>query len=66
MMANYMIVRQRVTDLTRIQTTFGRLKPDREAAGLCDLGQFCAADESRGARRDKAFAIDPLELAPAC
>ena len=45
MMANYMIVRQRVTDLTRFQTTFDRLKPDREAAGLTDLGQFCAADE---------------------
>ena len=44
-MANYMIVRQRVTDLTRFQTTFDRLKPDREAAGLTDLGQFCAADE---------------------
>ena len=46
MMANYMIVRQRVTDLTRFQTTFDRLKPDREAAGLTDLGQFCAADEA--------------------
>jgi hypothetical protein len=45
MMANYMIVRQRVTDLARFQTTFDRLKPDREAAGLTDLGQFCAADE---------------------
>ena len=44
-MANYMIVRQRVTNLTRFQTTFDRLKPDREAAGLTDLGQFCAADE---------------------
>src|SRR6476660_4962830 len=44
-MANYMIVRQRVTDLTRFQTAFDRLKPDREAAGLADLGQFCAADE---------------------
>jgi hypothetical protein len=40
-----MIVRQRVTDLTRFQTTFDRLKPDREAAGHTDLGQFCAADE---------------------
>ena len=45
-MANYMIVRQRVTNLTRFQTTFDRLKPDREAAGLTDLGQFCAADEA--------------------
>jgi len=45
-MANYMIVRQRVTDLARFQTAFDRLKPDREAAGLADLGQFCAADES--------------------
>ena len=45
MMANYMIVRQRVTDLTRFQTIFDRLKPNREAAGLTDLGQFCAADE---------------------
>ena len=33
-MANYMIVRQR--DLTRFQTAFDRLKPDREAAGLID------------------------------
>ena len=46
MMANYMIVRQRVTDLTRFQTIFDRLKPNREAAGLTDLGQFCAADEA--------------------
>ena len=44
-MPNYMIVRQRVTDLTRFQRTFDGLKPDREAAGLTDLGQFCAADE---------------------
>jgi hypothetical protein len=34
-----------VTDLTWFQTTFDRLKPDREAAGLTDLGQFCVADE---------------------
>ena len=40
MMANYMIVRQRVTDLTRFQTTFDRLKLDREAAGLTELGKF--------------------------
>ena len=45
-MANYMIVRQRVTDLTRFQTIFDRLKPNREAAGLTDLGQFCAAAEA--------------------
>jgi hypothetical protein len=45
-MANFMIVRQRVIDLARFQTAFDRLKPDREAAGLIDLGQFCAADES--------------------
>ena len=45
MMANYMIVRQRVTDLARFQTIFDRLKPDRDAAGLTDLGEFCAADE---------------------
>ena len=44
-MANYMIVRQRVTDLSRFQITFDRLKPGREAAGLTDLGHFCAADE---------------------
>jgi hypothetical protein len=33
-MTNDMIVRQKVTDLTRFQTTFDRLDPDREAAGL--------------------------------
>jgi hypothetical protein len=48
MMANYMIVRQRVTDLSRFQITFDHLKPDREAAGLTDVGQFCAADEPDG------------------
>jgi hypothetical protein len=41
MMANYMIVRQRVADLTRFQTTFDRSR----SAGHNDLGQFCAADE---------------------
>jgi hypothetical protein len=46
MMTNYMIVRQKVTDLCVFQTAFDRLKPDREAAGLTDLGQFCAADEA--------------------
>jgi hypothetical protein len=45
MMANYMIVRQKVTDLERFQKAFDRLRVDREAAGLADLGQFCAADE---------------------
>ena len=44
MMADF--IRQRVTDLTRFQTIFDRLKPNREAAGLTDLGQFCAADEA--------------------
>jgi hypothetical protein len=39
--ANYMIVRQRETDLTRFQTTFDRLKPDREAAGLIDRSDLC-------------------------
>lgn len=45
MMANYMIVRQKVTDLERFQKAFDRLIADREVAGLTDLGQFCAADE---------------------
>jgi hypothetical protein len=45
MMANYIIVRQRVTDLERFQKVFDRLRADREAVGLTDLGQFCAADE---------------------
>ena len=45
-MANYMIVRQKVIDLAWFQTAFDRLKPNRKAAGLTDLGQFCADDES--------------------
>jgi hypothetical protein len=45
MMANYMIVRQKVTDLERFQKVFDRLRADREAVGLTDLGQFCSADE---------------------
>ena len=43
MMADF--IRQRVTDLSWFQITFDHLKPDREAAGLTDVGQFCAADE---------------------
>ena len=42
---NYMIVKQKVTDLARFQRAFDDLKPKRAAAGLTDLGQFCAADE---------------------
>ena len=59
-MANYMIVRQRVTDLTRFQTLFDRLKPNREAAGITDLGQFCAVDEmtwSSSSWKSKIFPV---------
>jgi hypothetical protein len=34
-----------VTDLAQFQKVFDRLRADREAVGLTDLGQFCAADE---------------------
>ena len=44
-MKNYLIVRQKVGDLARFQATFDRLRPDRQAAGLTDVGQFCAAGE---------------------
>jgi hypothetical protein len=44
-MKNYMIVKQKVSDLARFQRAFDDLKPKRAAAGLVDLGQFCAADD---------------------
>jgi hypothetical protein len=44
-MTNYMIIRQPVSDLAQFQAAFDRMKPKREAAGLTDLGQFCAIDE---------------------
>jgi hypothetical protein len=44
-MTNYMIVRQKVTNFAYLQKAFDRLRADREAAGLTDIGQFCAADE---------------------
>ena len=34
-----------MTDLAQFQKVFDRLRADREAVGLTDLGQFCAADE---------------------
>jgi len=42
---NYMVIKQKVKDLARFQQVFDGLKKEREAAGLTDLGQFCAADE---------------------
>jgi hypothetical protein len=60
MRANYMIVRQKVTDLTRFQTTFDRLKTDREAAGLTDLGQFCATGELDVVRAE-AGVVGPID-----
>ena len=45
-MANYMIIKQRVTDLAQFQAAFDELKPVREKHGLKDLGQFRAAEES--------------------
>jgi hypothetical protein len=44
-MTNYMIIRQPVSDLAQFQAAFDRMKPKREAAGLTDVGQFCASDE---------------------
>jgi hypothetical protein len=45
-MTNYMIIKQRVTDLAQFQAAFDELKPVREKHGLKDLGQFRAAEES--------------------
>ena len=45
-MTNYMIIKQRVTDLAQFQAAFDKLKPIREKHGLKDLGQFRAAEES--------------------
>jgi hypothetical protein len=45
-MTNYMIIKQRVTDLARFRAAFDELKPVREKHGLKDLGQFRAAEES--------------------
>jgi hypothetical protein len=45
-MTNYMIIKQRVSDLAQFQATFDELKPMREKHGLKDLGQFRAAEES--------------------
>src|SRR5690348_4176976 len=45
-MANYMIIKQLVTDLARFQAAFDEMKPVREKHGLKDLGEFRAAEES--------------------
>ena len=45
-MTNYMIIKQRVSDLAQFQAAFDELKPMREKHGLKDLGQFRAAEES--------------------
>lgn len=45
-MTNYMIIKQRVSDLAQFQAAFDKLKPMREKHGLKDLGQFRAAEES--------------------
>jgi uncharacterized protein (DUF1330 family) len=45
-MTNYMIIKQRVSDLVQFQAAFDALKPMREKHGLKDLGQFRAAEES--------------------
>jgi hypothetical protein len=44
-MTNYMVIKQRVTDLAQFQAAFDELQPKREAHGLRDLGQFRSADE---------------------
>jgi len=45
-MTNYMILKQRVTDLAQFQAAFDELKPMRERHGLRELGQFRAAEEA--------------------
>ena len=45
-MKNYMIINQKVADLSGFQEAFNQLKSKRQEAGLTDLGQFCVADES--------------------
>jgi len=45
-MANYMIIKQLVTDLAQFQAAFDEMKPVREKHGLKDLGEFRAAEES--------------------
>jgi hypothetical protein len=45
-MINYMIVKQRVTDLARFQAAFDELRPIREKYGLHDVGQYRSADEA--------------------
>lgn len=44
-MKNYMVIKQKVSNLATFQRTFDRLKAKRAEAGLTDLGQFCAANE---------------------
>jgi erythromycin esterase-like protein len=44
-MKNYMIVRQKVKDIAQFQRAFDQMKDHRHAAGLTDLGQFCASDD---------------------
>jgi hypothetical protein len=45
-MKNYMIIKQKVADLGQFQKAFDGLKEKRAQAGLHDIGQFCAADDS--------------------
>jgi hypothetical protein len=42
---NYMIIKQRVRDLSVFQRAFDKLKPMREQHGLKDIGQYRSADE---------------------
>jgi hypothetical protein len=44
-MKNYMVIKQKVSNLATFQRAFDRLKAKRAEAGLTDLGQFCAANE---------------------
>ena len=44
-MDNYMIVKQRVSNLAQFQAAFDELKPMRERYGLRDIGQYRCADE---------------------
>jgi hypothetical protein len=45
-MNNYMIVKQRVSNLAQFQAAFDELRPMRERYGLHDVGQYRSADEA--------------------
>ena len=42
----YMVIRRKVSDFAKFQEAFDRLMPGRSKAGLTDIGQFCAAEDT--------------------